>query len=56
MQFDAEFITSITEFLPILIPGFFLVGWFILVLSKHGNLRNMFFWEKLMGRKLEFND
>lgn len=56
MQFDAEFITSITELLPVLIPGIFLVGWFLLVLSKHGNLRNMFFWEKLMGRKLEFHD
>ncbi|MFG0875311.1 DUF6216 family protein [Aeromonas media] len=56
MDINSELINVITSNLLSIIMAILITGWMTITLIRHRNIRNLFFWEKVMGRRLEFSD
>ncbi|MFM5637049.1 DUF6216 family protein [Aeromonas veronii] len=56
MDINPELVNVIASNFLSIVVSILLLGWMAITLIKHRNIRNLFFWEKVMGRRLEFSD
>ncbi|MFQ2588787.1 DUF6216 family protein [Aeromonas caviae] len=56
MDINLELVNLITSNFLSVVVSILILGWMAITLIKHRNIRNLFFWEKVMGRRLEFSD
>lgn len=56
MDINPELVNLIASNFLSVVVSILILGWMAITLIKHRNIRNLFFWERVMGRRLEFSD
>lgn len=56
MDINPELVNLIASNFLSVVVSILILGWMVITLIKHRNIRNLFFWERVMGRRLEFSD
>ncbi|MFM5111843.1 DUF6216 family protein [Aeromonas caviae] len=56
MDINPELVNLISSNFLSVVVSILILGWMAITMVKHRNIRNLFFWEKVMGRRLEFSD
>ncbi|MDX7923121.1 DUF6216 family protein [Aeromonas media] len=56
MDINPELVNLIANNFLSVVVSILILGWMAITLIKHRNIRNLFFWERVMGRRLEFSD